>query len=201
MKRFSVLFLFILGTMMWNTTDAADAILGDRRMSQIDLCHIGLGTEISGWNNIHVTPLVVFCIGSRRQWVNFDIGVGYHICMPITPILFQSLLNHHLIIKAEPKINVWRTDNYSIYLGGEFQYAFYLKKDNIGQSYYAIAGHVGARIHKVDIGLKYTYDIVPRYNQQWIYESKDYNFDMCHATIYERMQLGLSLIYYFSFGL
>lgn len=170
------------------------------KMSRIGMFRIGVGCGVAGWNNINVTPGITFGLGSYRNVVNGELGLKYNATIPLKAGL-QDLTNHHLTLSAALLVNYWRWNRNCLYVGAEIDGNF-----NVGNLPYsshsaAVAGVLGIKVQALDISLRYEYDIVPRYNQKYIYETEGYDYDAAHSTIFERMRAGVTLTYYFTIGL
>lgn len=169
------------------------------RYRLIGIHNVGASFDVSGWNNIHWSARALYKVGSTRNLVNGVVGVGYCMTLPLQQ-LHTDRLGHFIPISLGVNGNYYSWGVNCAYIGAEGTYNI-----NVGtpfyQSFFAVTGKLGACFKMLDISLSYTYDLAPRFNQKYIYENPQYDFNAIHASIYERMQVGVRVTYYFTFGL
>lgn len=200
--RFRCLIIIMLLSAMTGVMRAEPSDLSSRasmRYRLIGLHNVGASFDVSGWNNIHWSARAEYKIGSTRNIVNGLVGVGYRMTLPLQQ-LRADRLGHFVPISLGVNCNYYSWGVNSAYLGAEGAYNI-----NVGSSFYksffAVTGRLGLCLKMFDISLNYTYDLGPQFNQKYIYENPQYDFNAIHASIYERMQMGVKVTYYFTFGL
>lgn len=169
------------------------------RYRLIGIHNVGASLDVSGWNNIHWGARAVYRVGSTRNLVNGLAGVGYHMILP-SQQLKADRLGHFIPLSLGANCNYYSWGVNSAYLGAEGTYNI-----NVGapcyRSFFAVTGRLGVCLKMLDISLNYTYDLAPPFNQKYIFENPQYDFGAIHTSIYERMQVGVKVTYYFTFGL
>lgn len=177
---------------------------GDReksmRLGMIGANQIGLSVDLGYWYNTHISMRLMYQFGSYRNLMNMYVGTGYSIRIPNGENR-NIYLAHHLPIFIGAKINYYSWQRNCLYIGTETEYNVFAGVSPVSHGFWALSGNLGFRLQACDIHLKYTYDLIPAYNQKFIYESPDYNYYNAYHVIYERMHLGLGVSYYFTLGL
>lgn len=69
----------------------------------------------------------------------------------------------------------------------------------IGKNHFTPAAKLGVRIQQCDVSLYYEYDMKPSFNQKYVFETADYDYDLLRPALFERMRFGIRFLYHFDF--
>ena len=202
------LFAAILATMPVLAQDDDIEGLRIKRWRMIDKYHFSVGLGAEYHVNTILTPRLSLGVGSFRNLLNADAGVGYEIVNPISFKGTESLGLHRVSPFFSIALNAirWRTG--SIYVGGDMAYAVNLRTrhrrpDGLSLNDPDIAAHhliastkSGVRFGYWDVCFYYCYDLSPAFGQKYIYESAEYDFNTLEKSIYERYRIGIRIIYH-----
>jgi len=173
---------------------------GVRKLRMTGIHNVGMSIDMAGWKNMDWSVLVFYEVGSSRNRINASLGAGYKMVVPLQQTSV-SMLGHYVPVDLGIKCNYYSWNLNSAYVGLNGIYHICVSNRDLYDSFFALSGCLGVRFKMLDIRVEYTYDLSPQFNQKYIYENPNYDFAALHASIYERMQLGIRLAYYFTLGL
>lgn len=178
------------------------------RLRKVDYMHIGMGVETGGYENWFVSPKVFYGIGSYRNILNADIGIGYQLTNLLGTNSSERIILQQLPVFANLHLNIVRWAKGSMFIGGEATYYFAVKgvhhiplsdvtenENNLGQSHVTVAGLLGVRLSHWDLSMRYAYDLSPSMNQKFVFESADYDYDNLCPSLFERSRFAISISY------
>lgn len=178
------------------------------RLNKIDFYHISLGINSSLNKNFSFGLNVGAGIGSHRNLINCDLGVGLVKVNPFYDKSNENISLTQMPLYLSSSINFLRWKTNSIYLGTEFAYvmalnskhynpvdAFSNKDLSLRKSHCAASVKIGAIVDIFNLFFFYEYDLAPSFNQKYIYESPDYDYVYLRDKIFERYRFGISLSY------
>lgn len=181
-----------------------------QRLSKIELMHIGVGAESAWWNDWQGGFKVYFGVGSSRHIGSVDVGIKYMFSVPMCPINQEKVLLQQLPFFLSASIHAYRWEKGCLYIGGEAAYhvetlaTHVVPAQNLRVSdktlrhhHATVSGKIGVKCQNWDVNVFYTYDLMPQYNQKYVYESAAYVYETLHNSLFERMRLGVSLSYAF----
>lgn len=183
----------------------------DRRLNMIDSHKFGLGLEASFMSNYGILQKFYYQYGSNNSIVNADIGVklGYENPWMLSTKEYVSRI--WIPVFAGVDLNCYRWQFNALYLGMEISYNLSaspryhapnlvnsLKDPELARDYFSMAGRLGVKYRYFDIRLYFVFDLKPKYNQKYIFESSAFDFGAVRNQIYERYQVGISFSYYFA---
>lgn len=179
-----------------------------KRWRMINKYHFSTGVGAEYNVNTIVTPRLSFGMGSFRNLLNADAGVGYEMVNPVAVKGKESLVLHRVSPFVSTTVNAirWRTG--SLYVGGDMAYAVNLRTrhhrpdglslndPNIAIHHLIASAKSGIRFGYFDVCLYYCYDLSPAFGQKYIYESAEYDFNTLEKSIYERYRIGIRITYH-----
>ncbi len=184
-----------------------------QRMSKIDRYHVsvGLGGEFSKSQRYYVQIFTGY--GSMRNLLNIDVGLRYMSTNPITRNGFDDVSLAHAAVFAAGDINFFRSKGWCSYGGAEIawnaatsgKYYYETTKSthsdlSLGSSYGSMRLRLGAKMsERWRIEVYYAYDFAPAFDQKYIFESTQYDYDAVYDRIYDRGHFGLTLAYQLNF--
>ena len=179
-----------------------------QRWRMIDLYHFSSGVAVEHNANTIVAPRVSLGMGSFRNLLNADIGVGYEIVNPLPRKGMEGLGLHRVAPFVSVTTNIIRWRRGSIYLGGDMAYllnvrtrhrlpdGLSLHDPDIAQFHFSVSAKCGLRLDYWDFSLYYSYDLSPAFGQKHIYETTGYDFYALEPSIYERSRIGIRVTYH-----
>lgn len=182
-------------------------------LARMDLFHLGIGSEMAIMRNTYINPV----------FVSVMLGDSYFPISPVIDISFFAMDNHlfHLgegdyirssliMIRGGVKIRLplyfFIEPGFSI-IPGTWSNEYVHKDSVIGdmkvkisssdevRPTYSINFKVGKQIDRFSISLLGIYDLNSPYPQQYIYESKMYDYYSAQKNINERFRIGFSFTY------
>lgn len=213
-KRYTfALFLLTVSLLpaLAQTLQEKDA-LRRQRFSKLEYYHVGAGIE-AGMNKNFVTgPKVYAGIGSYRNLFSADVGLKLLWMTTFKSSQEESVSQRQIPFFVSASANLLRWHNAAVFIGGELAYHLQLgathqladsktsQSDNQLASNHASASiKLGTRINNWDFSLFCQRDFAPAYDQKYVYETADYDYDALHSTIFERIRFGVSVNYLFPF--
>lgn len=188
------------------------SVLRQERFRKVDFMHVGIGMETGGNVNWFVGSKLFAGVGSYRNMVNADIGIGYRFVNLIGSSSNERIMLQQLPVFASLHLNMVRWSKGCAYIGGEAIYCLAVKGDHhipssniaenenvLGKIHATLAGSLGVRLSNWDFSLRYAYDLSPSMNQKFVYESADYDYDCLHSSIFERSYFAFSVSYLLPF--
>ncbi len=211
--------IYILVWMLFITSNIAIAqptpkeqeALRKKRLNKVEFYHMGVGLETGISHNFVFGPVIYGGIGSFRNLINADIGLKLLWTNPAGSSSKERISHLHLPIFAHLSLNLLRWQNGSAYIGGEFDYHLYLNATHhlptggsisdkdLSHSYASVGPRLGVRFNRWNIQVFYEWDLSPAFEQKYVYESSDYNYDALHDALFNRSRFGLSVSYVFPF--
>ena len=184
------------------------ASLRQERFKKVDYYHAGVGIEAGLNENWYVGPRLFVGIGSYRNFLNADVGIGYQFYNLLCSSEKERMMLYQLPLFANMRLNVVRWSSGCVYIGGEAMYSLAVRglhvvphadvaeADNqLGKNHAMAAGMLGIRFNHWDFSLRYVYDISPAFNQKYVFESSSYDYDNLHASLFERSRFVLNISY------
>lgn len=208
LKRFGLGVLLMLPLVQLSAQELDVARLRNQRWRMIDLYQFVPGINIEHNVNMVVIPSLAVGIGTFRNLLNYEVGVGYEILNPLPKRSVESLNLHSItpFVSASFNFARWRTG--SVYLGADVAYTaavrtrHHLSNDisvhdrNISNAHLSVSARAGIKVNYWNLSVYYRYSLAPAFDQKHIYESQDYNFDLLYDSIYERSRFGFCLKYH-----
>lgn len=187
-------------------------VLKQKRFKKVDYYHVGVGIESGINENWYIEPLIFGGIGSYRNLLNVDIGIGYQLINPLGSSEKERIVLHQLPVFASLHINLAHWPSGAVYIGGEGIYNLTVKGQHVvpnadlaetdnklGHSHATAVGMLGVRLNQWDFSLRYAYDLAPGMNQKYVFESPSYDYDYLHASLFEHSRLALNISYLIPF--
>lgn len=213
-KRYTfALFLLTVSLLpaLAQTLQEKDA-LRRQRFSKLEYYHVGAGIE-AGMNKNFVTgPKVYAGIGSYRNLFSADVGLKLLWMTTFKSSQEESVSQRQIPFFVSASANLLRWHHSAVYLGGEFAYHLQIgvthqlpdgktsySDNELANNHTSVSIKVGTRLNNWDFCLFWQRDLAPAFNQKYVYESADYDYDTLHSTIFERMRFGICANYLFSF--
>ena len=214
MKRAGILIVLLVcvacGASAQELTAKERSHLRKQRQATIDLLHVGVGVEGAFWNDWQTGLKASFGVGSTRHIGSVDVGLKYLVSGPLS-----SLQNEHIILQQMPfflsaELHAIRWEDGCLYVGGEAAYHVDLaathrvpatgvqaRDKRLRHHHASVGGKLGFRHRNWDLHVFYTYDLMPKYNQKYVYESAAYDYEALRGSLFERMRVGVSFGYVF----
>ena len=209
-KVLLVLFLALASTTLFSQTAKEKEQIKRKRLRTIDLYHINVGLDAHFNQNLFFSPKASFGIGSFRHILNADVGIRYTLGGSAFFGKEEYVMVHQLPIFISAQCNFVSWETGCVFIGAEIAYHIpitglhyvpstsTLKFDNqLNQAHFSGRAKAGARINQWEIGLFYEYDLAPMMDQKHVYESPEYDYDILHDYLFERIRYGISLGYNF----
>ena len=210
-KRFlHVLFVMLLfsNLALSQTPPKEKETIRKKRLNKVEFYHIGLGLEAGINHNFVIGPMVYAGIGSFRNFFNADAGVKLLWTNPAGSSTKERISHLQLPVFAALSLNLIRWKHGSAYLGAEFDYHLFLNaKHNLpgnggkisdkelSHNYASTSVRLGVRLNRWDIQSFYEWDLSPSFNQKYVYESQNYNYDVLYNALFSRTRFGLKIAY------
>lgn len=210
-KRHSclTLLLFLFATTLFAQTTEEKERIRQQRLRTIDLFHLSTGMDVHANQNVFFSPKFSIGIGSFRNLFNADLGVRYTLGGSMFSGQSESIMTHQIPVFLSAQCNMvsWKTN--CVFIGAEIAYhipitAFHFLPStfrfdsNLNSAHFSGRAKIGARIDQWETSLFYEYDLAPSMKQKYVYESNEYNYDVLHNTLFERMRYGVSVSYIFN---
>lgn len=170
-------------------------------LDRIGIHQIGISVGASYWNNVHSDVMVLYALGTTRNIINLDVGIGYRLSIPLLNQVPPSFYGHYLPLLLNARCNFYRWNRSCTYLHATSEFNVNIGDQSVHQSFFSISGGVGIKHEALAMSIFYAYDLRPSFAQKYIYENPEFDFDSFRIVIYERMHLGARLTYYFTLGL
>lgn len=184
--------------------------LRKQRQMTIELLHVGLGVEAAFWNDWQTGLKAYFGVGSARHIGSVDIGFKYLVSGPLSSVQQEHITLQQLPFFLSAELHAIRWEDGCMYLGGEAAYHLdaaaihRIPAQGIRESdkkllhhHASVSGKLGFKHRNWDVHVFYTYDLMPKLNQRYVYESAAYDYEALRGSLFERMRVGVSLGYVF----
>ena len=184
------------------------ASLRQDRFKKVDYYHVGVGIETGLNENWYIGPRLFVGIGSYRNFLNADVGIGYQFYNLLGSSEKERMMLYQLPLFANMRLNVARWSSGCVYMGGEAVYSLAVRGLNavphadvaevdnqLGRNHAMAASMLGVRLNHWDFSLQYVYDLSPAFNQKYVFESSNYDYDSLHASLFERGRFVLNISY------
>ena len=210
-RYFLGLFLMLSSTIMAQT-QPEKMTLRQLRFNNIEYYHVGVGIEAGINENFLVGPRACVGIGSYRNLFCADVGLKLLGENLFTSSNKECVSQWQLPLFVSASVNALRWHHSAVYLGGEFAYHLQIgathqlpdgktsySDNELANNHTSVSIKVGTRLNNWDFCLFWQRDLAPAFNQKYVFESADYDYDTLHSTIFERMRFGICANYLFSF--
>lgn len=187
-------------------------IVRQERISKIHLHHVGIGVDISAYNNYSVGPHFFYGIGTHRNLLNADVGFGYSFANSVRTKHSDAIACQYVGLFASGQVNFIHWHSGSMYIGTKIEYnistiSLYkssvlgtiVSDKHIGKSHCTTYGKLGLKLNHWDFNIYIKYNISPAINQKYIYETSNFDYDSVYNQLYDRIHFGLSLSYLIPF--
>ena len=182
------------------------------RFNHIEYYHVGVGIEAGINENFLVGPRACVGIGSYRNLFCADVGLKLLWENLFTSSTKECVSQRQLPLFVSASVNALRWHRSAVYIGGEFAYHLQMgathqlsdgktsySDNQLANNHTSVSMKLGARLNNWDFCLFCQRDLSPAFNQKYVYESADYDYDTLHSTIFERMRFGICANYLFPF--
>lgn len=207
MKKRAFLYILLLFSLLaFSQTDKDLQQLRQGRYQSVCSHHLGIGMETNMLENFRLSPRLFYSYGSYRSYFSIDGGLKYVYAHPITPMDKERLACHYLAPFVAAKAHFWHWDKGCLYAGGEVAYHFALVGEHyipgydlpmrdmqIGKHHPSLRAQFGLKMEHWELNLHYEYDATPSWNQKYLFESTDYNYDLLRPSLYERHRIGITI--------
>lgn len=213
-KRY-ILGLFLMQSSLFTVmaqTQQEKFTLRQLRFNSIEYYHVGVGIEAEGNENFLIGSKVCVGIGSYRNLFCADVGFKLLWENLLTPSNKECVSQRQLPLFFSASVNVLRWHHSAVYIGGEFAYHLQIggthqlsdgktsySDNQLANNHTSVSIKLGTRINNWDFCLFCQRDLAPAFNQKYVYESADYDYDALHNTIFERIRFGICANYLFPF--
>lgn len=210
-KWIYILLLLLISVSVFSETDKELQHTRQKRFQWIHVHHLGLGIETNMYENFHISPRIFYSFGSFRNIVNVDGGIKYIYAHPMMHIEEEKIAGHYISPFVGATINFGRWNNGCIYAGGEVAYNFAISGDHyfasgmmtrdnhICNQHCSVRVKLGLKFEEWEFNIHYEYDFSPAWNQKYIFESADYDYDLLRPTLFERYRFGIHIAYLLPF--
>lgn len=179
-------------------------------LSQVDPYHISIGMEGGFFQNSVVGVQLSWGMGSYQRLYGIDCGLRYRFYNPFNSALGQRITMHTMPLFISSELRAIRTRSFCLFLGAEMAYNFSLfsyycfqetgktiQDKNIGHNHLSASVKIGMRTEHFELSVFYEYDMQPMFNQKYLFESSEYDYQLLRSTIRERDRCGIRITYLF----
>lgn len=183
-----------------------------KRIGKIDFWHVSIGASAAMNRNLSAGLQLSAGLGSFRNVLNVDMGVRYLFYGSFPRKDVERVSSQQLPLFISLNLNFFRWKSGSMYFGAEMAYTItisaqhtvpadcYRGKDlKIGKDHFTPAAKIGCRAGDCDVSLFFEYDMKPSFDQKYIFETEQFDYDKLKPSLYERMRVGVRFLYHFNF--
>ena len=212
MREIILYILLLISLPVLSQTDKEINRLRQGRYQRVHSHHLGIGMESNVYENFRLSPRLFYSFCSYRSFFSIDGGVKYVYAHPMRHMTEERLACHFLAPFAAAKIHFWRWDAGCLYVGGEAAYHFAVMGEHyfpkydlptrdkkIGKNHTSIRAQLGVKMEHWELNVHYEYDLSPSWNQKYLFESEEYDYDRVRPSLYERHRIGLTIAYLITF--
>ena len=213
MKKQIILYIFLFFSLLASSqTDKEMQLLRQGRYQRVYSHHLGIGMESNMLENFRLSPRLFYSFCSYRSYFSIDAGVKYVYSHPMVPLTQERLACHYLAPLLSVKAHFWHWDKGCLYAGGEAAYHLALVGEHyipgndlpirdrkIGKHHASVRAQFGVKMEHWELNVHYEYDLNPSWNQKYLFESAEYNYDLLRPSLYERHRVGITLAYLITF--
>ena len=205
-----VILLVAVPVFLWSQEQERDNIRW-QRTHKIDYYHLSGGFLAHGGVNGDVGIQLSSGFGTHRNLLNMDYGVRYMWLNPLNVGNAELLSQYQLPLFLSGQVNVARMSNSSLFVGGEVEYvlsmlswyrygdgAISVRDKGLNNDHWTVAVCVGMRMKCFELAATVSYDLGPAFNQKYVFESREYDYESLRQSLRARYLVGLSLLYHFA---
>ena len=205
-----ILFLVLCHPTILQASGLSDNPVKYQRLRKIGLMHVKLELSAGGMTNYFLRPMAYFGVGSKYTLFSADLGIGYKTTNPIIGKCDEGVGVSHFPVCVSANIHPYRFRSGYLYIGIEAafntpiggKHVVFNKRVRdlrLGTNYLSGRGHIGVKYNKVGAFVFAEYDFMPSFNQKYIFESTEYEYNNLKRRIFERYRFGVGFTYYFDF--
>ena len=213
MKKGILIYILLLMTMAaWSQTDQERQHIRQQRFQWIHAHHIGIGMETGMYENYRIAPRLYYSFGSYRNIFSVDGGLKYVYLHPMLHRADETVAAHYMAPFVATNIHFWRWSEGGLYAGAECAYHFAISGDYylpaskvverdrfIGNNHCSLRAKFGVKMEDWELNAHFEYDLMPEWNQKYLFESAGYKYDSLRPSLYERWRVGITLAYLITF--